>query len=47
MKKPPKKNAGSSVTKKHIPNSDSAVVESIFNAYPGPVKAKLKARCAG
>ncbi len=42
MKKPARKAAGSSIAKKPITHSDSAVA-AVFNAYPGPVKAKLKA----
>ena len=42
MKKPAKKAAASSVAKKPIAHSDSAVA-AVFNAYPGPVKAELKA----
>ena len=42
MKKPAKKAAGNSVAKKPIAHSDSAVA-TVFDAYPGPIKAKLKA----
>jgi hypothetical protein len=43
MKKPTKKNAGNSVASKPRAGSSDPAVDTVFSAYPRPIKAKLLA----